>query len=111
MSLGSEQRKFTKMIAKLVLWAYQNGYELSEGDSYRDPRLHGEIGEKKGYGHESSFHKKRLAKDLNLFIDGEYQHTTKAHQPLGEKWEEMGGTWGGRFTDPDGNHYSLGESR
>jgi hypothetical protein len=31
--------------------------------------------------------------------------STEAHTPLGEQWEKMGGTWGGRFND--GNHYSL----
>jgi hypothetical protein len=28
---------------------------------------------------------------------------------LGEYWELIGGTWGGRFKNPDGNHYSYGE--
>ena len=111
MTLGQKQRIFSLMIAKLVVWAYKRGYELTEGDSYRDPRLHGKIGEKKGYGHASSYHKKRLAKDFNLFIDGKWQRTTAAHEPIGKKWESMGGTWGGRFTKPDGNHYSYGEKR
>jgi hypothetical protein len=30
-----------------------------------------------------------------------------SYRPLGEKWEAMGGTWGGRFSHPDGNHFSL----
>lgn len=97
MSLGDEQRKFTKMIAKLILWAYQQGYELTLGDAWAKT------------GHvDGSFHYKRLAVDLNLFVAGEYQTTTEAHTPLGEQWEKMGGTWGGRFDD--GNHYSLGET-
>lgn len=109
MSLGQDQRIFTQMIAELILWAYEQGYELTVGDAYRDPRLHGQIGEKQGYGHPRSFHKKRLAMDLNLFRNGVYLTNTEDHRPLGEKWEEMGGTWGGRFKD--GNHYSYGESR
>lgn len=108
---GDRQRKFTKMFGKLILWAYQQGYELTFGDGYRDPRVYGEWGEDQGYGHEKSFHKRRLAHDINLFIDGKYQTTTEAHLPLGEQWEKMGGTWGGRFSKPDGNHYSYGESR
>lgn len=58
-----------------------------------------------GYGHPRSAHKQKLAMDLNLFKDGRYLDTTEDHRILGEKWESMGGTWGGRFND--GNHYSL----
>ena len=105
MSLGKKQRKFSRMIAELILWAYDQGYEISFGDSFRDPRLHGAFGEKKGYGSKNSLHKMRLAADLNLFKDGVYLNKTSDHEPLGEKWEEMGGAWGGRFND--GNHYSL----
>lgn len=105
MSLGSKQRKFTLMIAQLIQWAYEQGYELTVGDAYRDPRLHGQVGEKKGYGASGSLHKQRLALDLNLFKEGEFLTATEDHKPLGEKWESMGGSWGGRFND--GNHYSL----
>lgn len=105
MTLGQKQRKFTLMVAELIQWAYDQGYELTFGDAYRDPRLHGVLGEKKGYGHAKSTHKIRLAVDLNLFKEGKFLQLTEDHRPLGEKWESMGGSWGGRFQD--GNHYSL----
>lgn len=105
LTLGQKQRKLTLMIAELIQWAYKNGYELTLGDAYRDPRVHGEVGVKKSYSAASSVHKQRLAIDLNLFKDGVYLATTEAHKPLGEFWESIGGTWGGRFND--GNHYSL----
>ena len=95
--LGDKQRRFTCMIGELIGWAYENGYELTFGDAYRDPRV--------TYGHQNSLHRKHLAVDLNLFINGEWQQSTEAHTPLGEYWESIGGTWGGRFDD--GNHYSL----
>jgi len=104
-TLGQKQRKFVRMVADLIVWAYDNGYELTFGDAYRDPRLHGQMGWKVGYGAASSCHKIRLAIDLNLFKDGVFLDSTEAHTPLGEQWEKMGGTWGGRFKD--GNHYSL----
>ena len=107
MSLGQLQRRFLPMVANLIEYAYSNGYELTLGDGYRDPRLHGQVGEKKGYGHPKSAHKQRLAIDLILFKGGVYLTTTEAHRPLGEFWESMGGSWGGRFSSPDGNHYSL----
>ena len=105
MTLGQKQRKFTRMIAQLIEYAYANGYELTFGDAYRDPRLHGDVGVKKSYSSANSLHKSRLAVDFNLFKDGQYLTTTEAHRPLGEYWESIGGTWGGRFND--GNHYSI----
>lgn len=104
-TLGQKQRRFTKMVAKLIDFAYANGYELTFGDAYRDPRLHGDMGVKKGYGHSKSNHKIRLAVDFNLFKDGKFLTSSEDHKPLGEYWESIGGTWGGRFND--GNHYSL----
>ncbi|MEE9222977.1 MAG: M15 family metallopeptidase [Nitrosomonadaceae bacterium] len=105
MSLGNEQRLFTKMIGLLIEWAYENGYELTFGDAFRDARVFGASGTKEGYGRASSNHKRRLAVDFNLFKDGIYLNKTEDHQPLGEYWESLGGSWGGRFDD--GNHYSL----
>jgi hypothetical protein len=105
MSLGSKQRKFTYMVGLLIKWAYENGYELSLGDAYRDPRVFGDVGVYDGYGRRNSNHKVRLAIDLNLFKDGKYLTSTEDHKPLGDYWESIGGDWGGRFND--GNHYSL----
>lgn len=104
-TLGQKQRRFTRMLADLIVWAYDHGYELSVGDAYRDPRVFGEMGVKRGYGIAKSNHKQRLAVDFNLFRDGKYLTSTSDHRPLGEYWESIGGTWGGRFND--GNHYSL----
>lgn len=105
MTLGQKQRKFALMIAQLIIHAYEHGYELTFGDAYRDPRLHGALGEKKGYGAANSCHKLRLAVDLNLFKNGEYKTRTEDYKDLGEYWESIGGCWGGRFED--GNHFSL----
>ena len=98
MTLGQKQRKFTLMLSHLIRWAYEHGYELTTGDAYA------KTGHVKG-----SWHYKRLAMDLNLFKDGVYLRTTKAHQPLGDYWKSIGGTWGGDFRRKDGNHYSLDE--
>ena len=105
MTLGEKQRRFTRMLANLIKWAYDHGYELTVGDAYRDPRLHGAVGVKLGYGRSYSNHKIRLAMDFNLFKDGQFLQDTEDHRPLGEFWESLGGSWGGRFQD--GNHYSL----
>ncbi|MGO3686517.1 MAG: M15 family metallopeptidase, partial [Proteus vulgaris] len=37
-----------------------------------------------------------------------YLTATSDYKELGEYWESLGGSWGGRFkTRPDGNHFSL----
>lgn len=96
MSLRQQQSRFVRMVALLILYAYELGYELTFGDAWAHD------------GHkDGSFHYKRLAIDLNLFIDGHYCETTGDHLELGKFWESLGGTWGGRWDD--GNHYSLGE--
>jgi len=97
MSLGNKQRQLTKMIAELILWAYDEGYEITLGHALRCQDC--------PVGRKTSLHKSKLAIDLNLFKDGKYLTTTDDHRPLGEKWEAMGGSWGGRFND--GNHYSI----
>ena len=98
MSLRKQQSQFARMLSLLINYATLQGYEVTLGDSYA------KSGHKNG-----SFHYKRLAQDLNLFKDGEYLTETQDHKPLGLFWESIGGTWGGRFENPDGNHYSLGE--
>ena len=97
MSLREKQSEFVRMIAKLIVKADELGYELTFGDAYRSPEVK--------YGHPRSLHRSRLAVDFNLFKDGKYLTSTEVHKPLGEYWESIGGSWGGRFND--GNHYSL----
>ena len=97
MTLREKQSKFARMVADLIVYAYSNGYELTLGDAYRDSRC--------PYGYDKSLHRDRLAIDLHLFRDGDFLANTWEHLPLGEFWESIGGSWGGRFGD--GNHYSL----
>lgn len=104
MTLGEKQRKFTKMIALLILYAYERGYELTFAEAYRTPEQ-ARLNAAAGKGISNSLHLDRLAVDFNLFKGGDYLTATEDHRPLGEFWESLGGTWGGRFND--GNHYSL----
>jgi hypothetical protein len=97
MTLRQKQSRFPHLVALLILHAEHQGYEITFAEAYRDPRC--------PHGLKNGLHPKRLAIDLNLFRAGRYLRSTKAHQPLGEYWESIGGTWGGRFSD--GNHYSL----
>lgn len=107
MTLREKQSRFAKLIPRLIDKAYELGFEVTLGDAYRDPRVFGPTGQKRGYGHASSAHKVRLAIDLNLFKYGEFLGDSSAHIPLGEWWEQQDpyARWGGRFRD--GNHYSF----
>jgi len=94
MSLRERQSEFVRAVAKLINFAIEQGYELTFGDAFATT------------GHiENSKHYKRLAIDLNLFKDGIFQEYSESHRLLGEFWENLGGVWGGRFKNKDGNHY------
>ena len=108
MTLGEKQRLFTQLIGDLIIWAYDNGYQLTFGDAYRSPEQ-AKANAILGSGIANSLHTQRLAVDFNLFINGVYQSDTESHRPLGEYWKSLddGCCWGGDFTKPDGNHYSY----
>lgn len=106
--LREKQSRFVLMVAELITYAYSQGYELTFGDCYRDPRCHGHTGFAEGYGSADSLHKQRLAADFNLFRDGKYLTKTEDHRKLGKFWESLGGEWGGSDGRGDANHYSLG---
>lgn len=106
------QRKFTLMIADLIQWVYgQNHsgdiYELTFGEAWRTPEQ-AAIDAAKGSGIVHSLHIERLAVDFNLWINGVLQTESAAYEPLGTYFESIGGSWGGRFTSKDGDHFSLG---
>lgn len=99
-----QQQHFAQMVALLIRAAFARGYQVTLGDAYRDPRV--------TYGHPQSYHRIRLAIDLNLFgPDGRYLTTVEEWRQIGELWETMGGTWGGRWSSGDANHLSLGEGK
>ena len=105
-TMVSKQSRFLSMVARLILHAEQLGYVLTFGDAYRDPRTFGPHGEHP-YSHPKSLHSKRLAIDLNVFLNGAYLVEAGPVEPLGVYWESLGGAWGGRFTPPDSGHFSL----
>ena len=107
MKLGKKQELFSVYEALLIEKAVALGFGVRGGDAFRDPRVHGKLGEKIGYGHKNSAHKLKLARDLYLTKDGDYLMDTESYRELGEWWEKQHplARWGGRFAD--GNHYSF----
>lgn len=109
MTLREKQSIFVLLVAKLIIFTYEQGYELTFGEAYRSFQEASRLA-KLGVGIKESLHTLKLAIDLNLFINGIYQTDSISHKPLGEWWESQSTTqykciWGGRFGD--GNHYSI----
>ena len=99
MTLGEKQRAFALMIGKLILFAYEKGYELTFGESFNA----------KGEGHmKGSTHYIRLAMDLNLFKNNAWlangQPMEEGHGMLHDYWDSLGGA---KRIDKDLNHYSM----
>ena len=105
--LLDKQLKLGGMIARLIIYAESLGYEVKFGAAlvHKDDTVH----------KPKSLHRSSLAVDLLLFKDKKYLTKTEDYLPLGLHWEEMGGTWGGRFGETevgkgdgkDGNHFSI----
>lgn len=133
MTLREKQSDFMQTLGEFLVWIYEHpGWSVTMGEGYRSneqaeinamgpdgrrelidlvherfPQFAADLEDNVGSGIRSSLHNLRLAIDLQFFINGVYQSTSEAYRPLGEYWESVGGTWGGRFHSPDGNHFSL----
>ncbi len=102
MRLGDKQKEFTLHLAKLIVFAYEQGCKLTLGRG----AVSNEANEADG-GHARSLHLSKLAQDLNLFIDGDY--ITGDHPQwyiLSDYWLSLHpeNAWGGDWNDF--NHFS-----
>lgn len=106
MTLRQQQSVFAFLVARLMLFMNENGYEFTLGEARRTKEM-AEWYAKQGKGIKNSLHIKQLAIDINLFKDGKYLTTTESHKIFGEWWERQHARcrWGGRFND--GNHYEF----
>lgn len=109
LTLREARCSFTLALSKLVLYAQTIGYqvafdEVTEHLTTRDPTSDHTPG---------SLHHLGLAGDLILYKDGLYLSASEDYEPLGLWWVQYGIdhelplAWGGNFTKPDGNHFSL----
>ena len=106
--MREKQSIFLKNFALLILWAFENGYEVTAGELFRTEEQH-QINLQKGLSKaKRSKHQDRLAGDLNLFIGGKYQTTREPYRPLAEYWKSLhpdnvaGYDWGW-----DANHFEM----
>lgn len=116
MSLLEKQQRFTECLGKLISYAYSRGYKLTMSDGSIDPirKYLDENGAKKSgrdtYHLVSGCHYKRLAQDLNLFVNGAYiRGEHPAWEDLGKYWLTLDNDsrWGGLFAHRDYNHVSF----
>ena len=105
LSLREKQNLFALNIAKLILWAYEKGYEITLGEALRtedQQMLYFEgysimkIGSdvklrkvKPASKTMKSDHLLKLALDINLFVDGKYTTDGESFKPLHEYWKSL----------------------
>lgn len=111
MTLAQKQQAFAVLVARLILEASSRGWAVTFGEAWRSDEEAARLA-KAGKGIKRSLHRDRLAIDLMLFIDGVYRKDSESYAPLGEWWEAQSTptlicAWGGRFSRPDGNHFSV----
>lgn len=95
------------MLAQFIVWLYDQGYKVTGGEWWRTPQQ-AQWNADHGFGIVASLHTERLAADLNIFKpDGTLCLTVEDFRPAGEEWKRRGGSWGGDFTKPDADHFSL----
>jgi hypothetical protein len=106
MTLREKQSQFARDVANLIQFAYAEGYEVTFAEAYRPPEL-AELYAQQGRGIRNSQHTKRLAIDLNLFLDGKYLTDSDDYRLLGCYWKSLRpeNRWGGDFRRKDGNHF------
>ncbi len=110
MTLGKKQELFFYLMTTLLVpYIYSKGYMIRGGDLFRDKRVNGKFGVKKGYSSSKSMHKLKLAIDLNLTLNGKMLTKTEQHKIFGEYWLSLHNLcrWGGSNGNKDGNHYSM----
>lgn len=111
-TLSDRQHAFTHALADLFTWMKDQGYEWSLGDAWRST----DTLNCSHCGHELTYqgllvyngrsktaksaHLDRCALDVILWINGKPSNVGEDYRHLGEYWESLGGTWGGRFSVP-----------
>lgn len=108
MSLRSRQILFARLWPLLILKAFQLGYEVVLGETYRSPEETKRLADL-GIGHRTSLHGECLAGHIELFRDGVYLTDSKDYRELGHWWLQQDKLcrWGGNFSKPDGHHFSV----
>lgn len=110
--LRERQFRFMRNVAHLINYAFENGFQVSGGELHRSQETQQRHVAEGRSQTMNSMHLKRLAIDLNIFVDGYllFSNQNKVDgdllkaRPLGEMWTGLhpDNRWGGDF-DQDGN--------
>lgn len=99
MSLVKEQSAFLQDFAKLLTFAFSGGFDVTAGELWRPEemqKIYFKAGKSKTM---DSNHLRRLAGDLNFFLNGKWVQDKATLQPIGDYWESLNpkNRWGGNF--------------
>lgn len=99
MTLSDHQFEFLKDVCKLIEFAIDQGAKVTGGELERKPEMQKIYLEKGLTKTANSQHMKKLAIDLNFFIDGKLTYNKAQLQEIGDYWEGLSGynRWGGNF--------------
>ena len=112
-TLREHQTLFARLLAKLITYAFDQGYEITMGEVSVEESRRSRSGTTfaDGMHMPKSLHYHRLAADLNLFVAGDYvaDGSHPAWADLGAYWRSLHelAAWGGDFASRDSNHFSL----
>ena len=108
MTLHETQVLFARLLPKLIQWCFDNGYDVVVLEVKR-AQAEADQNAAQGIGIVHSLHILSLAVDLALFKDGVYLQETADYKPVGDFWKSLDPLccWGGDFTKPDGDHFSV----
>lgn len=113
MSLRQSQSAFVSDVAKLIMYANKNGFELTAGEFFRSPEQQAIYLKTGRTTTSNSLHLSRLAVDFNIFKNGQLC-TKKEAEPLGAYWETLNplNSWGGNGIKlVDVPHFSRGNGK
>jgi hypothetical protein len=110
--LSSYQMRCAQALSYFITQIPQRvpGAQVTFGEFHRPTWVATEYA-RRGMGISTSLHIDRLAADLMLFKNGQYQTSSEAYRPLADLWKQIGPAFGivpGVGIDfNDGNHFSC----
>lgn len=115
MTLTEQRILFTALLGRLLVWARDTSGILVAGDEWKRGEQQAAYNAQHGCGIINSLHRDGLAVDLLVYreVQGALVYCDLGTEPeyklLGDQWKRLHGLarWGGDFSHPDWDHYSL----
>ena len=108
LKLSDHQWLFLQDLALLILYCREHRHKVTGGELLRTLYQQLEYLRTGKTKTKRSWHLKKMAIDLNFFIDGKLTYDKKKLQNIGQYWEDLSpyNRWGGNFkTFLDTNHF------